>query len=105
MIPALRDLEPLLPALAGNAIHQPVLAEDAARTPALQRMLQRLRPAEALERNTLDVADQFVYPRAHPFVRVAPVQIVVPGSLRPCRLHRARSARLGHGDRALVNMS
>jgi hypothetical protein len=41
MIPALRDLKPLLPTLAGNAIHQPVLAEDAAAAPALQGMLQR----------------------------------------------------------------
>jgi hypothetical protein len=57
MIPALHDLEPLLPALARNVIHQPVLAENAAGGPALQGMLQRLRPAEALERNAVDVAD------------------------------------------------
>jgi hypothetical protein len=43
MIPALHDLEPLLPAFARNAIHQPVLAENAAGAPALQGMLQRLR--------------------------------------------------------------
>src|SRR5258708_40298410 len=102
---ARRYLEPLLPALAGNAIHQPVLAENAAGVPALQGILQRLRRAEALERNAVDVADQLVDPCAHPLVRVAPVQIVVPGSFGPCRLHRARSARLGHGDRAFVNMS
>jgi hypothetical protein len=30
MIPALHDLKPLLPTLTGNAIHQPVLAENAA---------------------------------------------------------------------------
>jgi hypothetical protein len=41
-------------------------------------MLQRLRRAEALARNALDVADQFVDPRAHPLVRL-PVQIVVQG--------------------------
>src|ERR1700716_1582952 len=87
MIPALRQFEPLLPALAGNAIHQPVLAENAAGAPALQGMQQGLRPAEAFERNAVDVADQFVDPRAHPLVRVAPVQIVVPGSFGPCRLH------------------
>src|ERR1700754_1682399 len=104
-IPAPHDLEPFLPALPRNAIHQPVLAENAAGAPALQRVLQRLRRAEALARNALDVADQFVDPRAHPFVRLLPVQIVVPGGFGPCRLHRARSARLGHGARAFVNMS
>src|SRR5882724_9900409 len=45
MIPALHDLEPLLPTLTGDAIHQPVLAENAAGAPALQGMLQRLGPA------------------------------------------------------------
>src|SRR5882724_5751902 len=92
MIPALHDLEPLLPTLTGNAIHQPVLAENAAGAPALQGMLQRLRRAEAFERNALDVADQFVDPRAHPLVRLLPVQIVVPASFGPCRLHAAFSA-------------
>jgi hypothetical protein len=58
MIPALHDIEPLLPALTGNAIHQPVLAENAAAAPALQGILQRLGPAEALERYALDVADR-----------------------------------------------
>jgi hypothetical protein len=52
-VPALRQIEPLHPALARNAIHQPVLAEDATGGPTVQGMLQRLRRAEALERNAL----------------------------------------------------
>lgn len=50
-------------------------------------MLQRLRRAEALERVAVEVADQYVDARAHPLVRVAPVQIVAPSGFGPCRLH------------------
>jgi hypothetical protein len=48
MIPALHDVALLLGALAGNAIDQAVFAGNAARPPALQRVLEGLGFAEAL---------------------------------------------------------
>jgi hypothetical protein len=83
VIPALNDLELLLPALPRNAIDQTVFARDAARPPALQRVLEGLGFAEPLEGMALDVPDQLVDGGEDFFVPLLPVQIVLPGILGP----------------------
>jgi hypothetical protein len=44
MVPALRDLDPLIAACAGEAINKPVLDRDAPRPPALEIAFERLFP-------------------------------------------------------------
>src|ERR1044072_936916 len=87
MRPPLHDVEPPIGALAGHAIDQPVFARNAARPPALQRVFEGLGFAEPLEWIAFDVLDQRVDGGKDLFVRLLPMQIILPGILGPRDLH------------------
>lgn len=87
MVSQLRQQQPV----AFDFIDHPVFRVDAARPITRQRETQRLWFADAGKGIARRVLDQFVDAPRDLFVRLLPVQIILPRLFREDELHAARS--------------
>lgn len=87
MVPAGSDHDALVAmGLALDRVNEPVFAGDAARPEPREFTLERLRPADALERGSSDVFDQFVHSTESARIMSAPMKVIVPtviGKMNP----------------------